>query len=204
VINFVLKIQENKVLIGIYRAVSSVVQLIPYYIMEEFYVDQGKINLLLEKEDSEIALLTRDDMVFLGNHEESNESTQEMIHWLDAGEICLALKYKGEIASYSWCDLGYLEYKGKRTPLRKNEAYLFNARTYQRFRGKNLAPYVRNELCRYLKTKGIDRFLSITLWRNTASMRFKQKSGAKPIELYLYVGLFRKYPMHFRLKKIAG
>ena len=202
-INFVLKIQENQTLRRIYRTVSSLIQLIPYYIMEEFYIDQTNLNVPLEKDDSEICLLTLDDMALLGNHEESNVTTEQLIRLLESGCLCLAVKYKGEIAAYSWCDLNYLRYKDRIVALKQNEAYLFNARTYRAFRGKNLAPYVRNELCKLLKQRGIERFFSITLWSNAASMKFKQKSGAKPIELFLYVGFFRKFHMHFRLRNMA-
>jgi len=202
-INFVLKIQENQILMRMYHTVSSLIQLIPYYIMEEYYIDQPNLNVPLEKEDSEIFLLSLDDMRLLGNHEESNITPEELIRWFNAGRLCLAFRYKGEIAAYSWCDLNYLEYKGRKVALKQNEAYLFHARTYKPFRGKNLAPCVRNELCKLLKGRGIERFLSITLWSNTASMKFKQKLGAKPIELFLYVGLFRKFNLHFRLRKMA-
>jgi len=202
-INFVLKIQENPTLMRIYRTVSSLIQLIPYYIMEEFYDDKKKLNVPLGKENSEIGILKRDDMELLGNHEESNVSTQELIRLLEGGCLCLAFRYKGEIAAYSWCDLNYLNFKGRIVALKRNEAYLFDARTYKAFRGKNLAPYVRHELCKLLTQKGIERFYSITLWSNTASMKFKQKLGAKPIELFLYVGLFRKFHMHFRLRNMA-
>jgi GNAT superfamily N-acetyltransferase len=170
--------------------------------MEEYCNDQKELNVPLT-EDSEIVILTRDDMYLLGNHEENNIKTEELIQWLEAGRLCLAFKYKGEIAAYSWCDLNYLQYKGRKVALKRNEACLFNARTYRAFRGKNLAPYVRNELCKLLKQRGIDRFLSISLWSNTASLKFKQKLGAKPIGLFLYIGLFRKFHLHFRLRNMA-
>jgi RimJ/RimL family protein N-acetyltransferase len=201
-INFVLKIQESPFLIRIYRAVSSWVQVIPYYIMEEFYIDQ-KIDIPFEKEDSEIAILGPCDMDFLGNHEESSETKEELKRYLDNGCICFAFRYKGEIVAYSWCSLNALYYKGRTVSLKQNEAYFFNARTYKAFRGKNLAPYVRNELCKWLKQRGVDRFLSVTLWSNTASMKFKQKLGARPIQLFLYIGLFRKIHFHFRLKNMT-
>jgi hypothetical protein len=130
-INFVLKIQENQILIRIYHTVSSLIQLIPYYIMEEYYIDYANLNVPLEKEDSEICLLTLDDMALLGNHEESNIKPEELTRWLNAGRLCLAFKYKGEIAAYSWCDLGYLEYKGRKVALKQNEAYLFQAKNIQ-------------------------------------------------------------------------
>lgn len=202
-INFVLKIQENRTLLRIYRIVSSFIQLIPYYIMEEFYDGQKKLNVPLGKEDTETSILTRDDMELLGNDKESAETTEELIQWIEGGCLCLAIRYKGEIAAYSWCDLNYLSIKCRIVALKPNEAYLFDARTYKAFRGKNLAPYVRYELCKLLNNRGINRFISITLWSNTASMKFKQKLGAKPIELFLYIGFFRKFHVHFRLRNMA-
>lgn len=202
--NIVLTIQENQTLLWIYRAISSWIELIPYYIMEEFYVEQKKMISPLPGEDIKISILTHDDMEFLGNHEESNETKQKLIRLLEGGCLCLAVRYKGEIAAYSWCDPNYLRYKGRTLVLKRNEAYLFDARTYKAFRGKNLAPYIRQELYTLMKERGIERFLSISLWSNTASMKFKQKLGAKPIALFLYVGFLRKYHFHFRLRSMTS
>jgi hypothetical protein len=115
-------------------------------------------------------------------------TTEQYNRMIDNGCICVAAKHKGKIASYSWANQHYLIYKGKKIVLKQNEAYLFDARTYKAFRGKNLAPFVRYELYKLLRQRGVDRFLSITLLSNTASVRFKQKVGAKPIEMFLYVG----------------
>ncbi len=202
-INFVLKIQENKTLFKAYHIVSSLVQVIPYYIMEEVFIDDDELNIIPRIEDIEITVLTRDDMAYLGNHEERSASTEEYNRMIDNGCLCLAAKHKGEIASYSWANLHYLNYKGKTIALKTNEAYLFDARTYKAFRGKNLAPYVRYELYKLLKQRGVDRFLSITLLSNTASMRFKQKVGAKPIDMFLYIGILRKFHMHFHLRNFV-
>ncbi len=202
-INFVLKIQENKTLLRAYRAVSSLVQVIPYYIMEEVFIDQDGQSIIPGIEDFVITVLTHDDMAYLGNHEESSTTTEQYNQMMDNGCICVAAKHRGEIAAYSWADQYHLSFKGKTIALKQNEAYLFDARTYKAFRGKNLAPYVRYKLYKLLKKRGVDRFLSLTILSNTASMKFKQKLGAKPIELFLYIGLFRKYHMHFRLRNMA-
>jgi len=202
-INFVLKIQENKTFLRAYHIVSSLVQVIPYYIMEEVFIDHDEHNIIPRIEDLEITVLTRDDMTYLGNHEERSASTEQYNRMMDNGCICVAAKHKGEITSYSWADQHYLIYKGKTIVLKPDEAYLFDARTYKAFRGKNLAPYVRYELYKWLRQRGVYRFFSITLLSNTASMRFKQKVGAKPIEMFLYVGLLRKFHMHFHLRNFV-
>jgi len=202
-INFIQKIEENPILLRIYRTVSSLIQLLPYYIVEGFYEDVVDLDFPLEMENSEFGLLTRDDMVFLGNHEESYLSTEELLRLLENGCLCFAVKYKGEIAAYSWCNLSHFQYKGKIVSLNQNEAYLFDARTYKPFRGKNLAPYLRHEFCKLLNKRGIERFISISLWSDSASIKFKKKLGHKPIQLFLYVCLLRKFHIHFRLRNMS-
>jgi ribosomal protein S18 acetylase RimI-like enzyme len=200
--NFVLKIQENKALLRCYRILSSVVQVVPYYVIEEGFFDQKHTAVAPRILDPEISLLTRDDMEFIGRHKENPSTTEEYMEHLESGCICLAVKSKGEIAAYSWCDPNYLKFKGKTVVLNRNEAYLFDARTYKAFRGKNLAPYVRYELYKLMQTRGVERFYSITLFSNDSSMKFKLKMGAKPKELFLYVGLLRRYNFHFRLRRL--
>jgi hypothetical protein len=171
--------------------------------MEEVFNDKHNMNVVPKIADIEIVYLTREDMELLGHHKESFVTTEKYIQLFDSGNICLAAKIGGEIAAYSWCGLKYLYYKGRTVVLKANEAFLFDARTYQAFRGKNIAPYVRHELNKIMKMKGVDRCYSITLLSNTASMKFKQKLGARPIAMFLYIGLFRKYHMHFQIKRMS-
>jgi hypothetical protein len=170
--------------------------------MEESY-DEKKDGCVAPRiTDLEIALLSRDDMEALESHEESLATAGEYLNRLDRGCLCLAAKINGQIASYSWCDPTRMSYKNRTLRLKANEAYLFDARTYQEFRGKNIAPYIRHKLYGIMKARGVDTFYSITLLSNTASMRFKRKLDSRPTELSLYVGLFKKCHMHLRLKKL--
>ena len=202
-INPVILIQENKILLKIYRVLSAFVQVIPYYIMEETCSDQISLNISLDKNDLKVHFLNKNDMEFIGSQEESKEKPESLITLLESGCTCLGAKYKGELVAYSWCNPKNLSYKGRNVLLKPNEAYLFDQRTYKAFRGKNLAPYIRSEFLKALKRNGIDRAFSITVQSNTASMKFKKKLGAKPIELYCYVSFFRRLNFHIRLKRIA-
>ena len=202
--NFVLKIQENPLLLEIYRKAASIIQILPYYITEEKFDERNEINVPLKKEDLQIELLPRNEIESLAHHEESNVAATEWIQHVNNGCLCMAVRYKGQIAAYSWCDPNYLRFKGRVVKLKQNEAALFGARTYKAFRGNNLAPYVRYEFYKLLKQRGIERFYSTTLWSNTSSMKFKRKLGARNVELSLYVSLFRKYRLHFRLRNLAG
>jgi len=202
-INFVLAIKENPFLYKLYRISALLVEFTPYYVVEERYNELNEANVLPGKEDLKIDLLTREEIELLANHEENDVAAKDLIRNFDNGCSCLAVRYKDQIAAYMWCDLNCLKFKGRVVKLKQNHAYLFGARTYKAFRGNNLAPYLRNELYKFLKQRGFERFYSITVWTNTAAMKFKRKLGAKPVELSLYVCLFRKFYMHFRLRNIA-
>jgi hypothetical protein len=169
--------------------------------MEEVFDEKKGRSVAPKITDLEIALLARDDMAALERHEESMAVDGEYVARLNRGCLCLVAKFNGQIAAYSWCDPTHLSYKNRTLRLKANEAYLFDARTYQKFRGKNLAPFIRHKLYSIMKERGVDKFYSITLLSNTASMRFKRKLGSRPTELSLYVGLFKKCHMHLPLKK---
>lgn len=90
---------------------------------------------------------------------------------------------------------------GKEFQLGQNEAYLENMYTYEKFRGKNLAPYLRYQCYKLLAAEGRTNCYSITQYFNTSSRKFKAKLGAKPSELWLHLGLSKKLHRTILLKK---
>ena len=86
-------------------------------------------------------------------------------------------------------------------PLKDDEAYLCSAVTFRAYRGKNMAPFLRYELYKHLNQIGRTNFYSITEFFNTSAQKFKEKLGAKPIKLGLYVGLFNRWQWSITLKK---
>lgn len=85
--------------------------------------------------------------------------------------------------------------------LQENEAYLENMYTYENFRGKNLAPYLRYHCYKILAESGINSCYSLTQCFNTSSRKFKAKLGAQHQELYLHIGLFKRFRKTFLLKR---
>ena len=74
-------------------------------------------------------------------------------------------------------------------------------RTFQSYRGKNLAPFLRYKMYEYLAQKGRTVFYSTTELFNPASMKFKRKLGAKRKKLCVSICFFKKYPLNLILKK---
>jgi hypothetical protein len=74
------------------------------------------------------------------------------------------------------------------------------AYTYEKFRGKNLAPYLRYKCYEELYEKGITKCLSITQYFNKSSLKYKAKLNAKYKGMYLYMEFFHRASRIFTLK----
>ena len=117
--------------------------------------------------------------------------------------LCFGIEHEGEIAAITWCHLEELRLSTLRIGLQENEAYLFDAYTYKKYRGMGLMPYIRFELYRRLTAMGRTRYYSTTLAFNTPSLRFKEKLGARHLGLYLKIGLFNRFERVYRIRSLA-
>jgi len=152
-------------------------------------------------EPLETRLLEAPDFRYLAARSERDYSEEDMLRMADEGCKCLGIIHHGEIAAYTWynpmdCKSGFISF-----PLREDEAYLFGARTFEKYKGKALAPYLRYELYNHLEAGGKTRYYSITVFSNIPSILFKRKLGARNLKLFLQVRLFKKYRNTWVLKK---
>ena len=125
---------------------------------------------------------------------------EKLLAFLKAGQKCLGIKYKNEIAAYMWINLNKLEYKSILIHFESNEAYLWNMFTMESYRGKNLAPYLRYKSYEMLHEMGRDKLYSISEYFNSPAIKFKQKLNAKILKLMLHIRLFKKFQWNFTLK----
>jgi len=200
-INIVMFIRENVFLHSLYRLISKIIKIVPYYVFQEFLSDEKDLNLTPDLDQWKICVLETADMKEISANPEVHESEDILIKRLADGCICLGIKHHDTIAAYTWSDLKRCSYEEIFDfPLKENEACLFDARTFQAYRGKNIAPYVRYQLYKHLAHIGRTTFYSITVIPNTSSVAFKTKLKARPLKLYLGVKFFNKYPYNILLK----
>jgi hypothetical protein len=199
--NLVLIIQENAFLHFIYRSMSKVVKVVPYYLFQEFLTDEKELDLKPDLDRWKICVLAPSDMKEISANPDVNESEDILLERLTTGCVCLGLKHNGAIAAYTWSNLKECFYETIFSfPLKENEAYLFDARTFKAYRGKNIAPYLRYQLYKHLAQIGRTKFYSVTIIPNTSSVVFKTKLKARRLKLYLGIKLFNKYRYNVRLK----
>jgi hypothetical protein len=175
----------------------------PYYLELEGLFN-GPIPILETGfEGYEAGFLTEEEARTASELGERKIGEQKALEWLKDGKKCFGIKFRGDVVSYVWCNLKDIKHLRCPRLLNEDEAYLFGSYTLQAHRGKNIAPYTRYQLYKELAKTGRRRIYSITTYFNTSSRRFKEKLRARPVDLYLYIGLFRKWKFNFHIKKIG-
>jgi len=167
----------------------------PYYVVLEGLIDGVLDDLEVQRNEYEIGFLGIEDMNVIGSIPFREISYEDVLTRLEEGKMCFGAKRSGELAAFSWCDIEEFDFKGLGFPLRKNEAYLFDAYTFDSFRGRGLAPYLRYQLYKELGKLGRHRLYSISERFNASSLKFKRKLNAKVIGSGLCVDVLNRW--HF-------
>ncbi|MDB4752819.1 hypothetical protein OAF78_03550 [Winogradskyella sp.] len=126
---------------------------------------------------------------------------KDLLADLKNGEICIGLKHKNEIAAYMFIKCRPFVFRKRFFDLKPTDSYLHSIYTFEAYRGKNLAPYLRYNSYNYLEKKGITNFYSISEYFNKSTIRFKKKLNSEPMKLYLSWVMFNYWTLNFILKK---
>ncbi len=127
-------------------------------------------------------------------------SEENLLKRLKEGQKCFGVIKENEIIAFTWCNFKEMTFGWHRTPLKKNEVYIYDAFTLIEYRGKGIAPFLRYNCYKELAKIGMKNLYSHTDYFNTPAMNFKLKLNAKKEKLSLYVVFFTKWPFHFILK----
>ncbi len=191
----------KKVLLNVTYVLGKVgITISPYY----FYLEEAdnRINIKLSPAlDSTVSgFLSPADLEKVYHHPETQGYAALEKVFKDDKHFCFALKQGDEVMSFTWCDMDKIRWV-KSIDLKPDEAYMFNAYTYKKYRGMNIAPYLRFYLYKYLKELGRTKIYSYTEYFNTPAVNYKKKLKAKPLKLGLYIRLFSKIKWDLTLKK---
>jgi hypothetical protein len=175
--------------------------------MEIFYIHREGITFLhdsnpIPKPDRFVVRPIGPSLIqTIASNPESLLSEETIRKRLSDGHLGYCILHQGNLAAFMWADLEKINFRNFPLPMKKHEAYLYNALTVSAYRGKNLAPYLRLECYRRLERLGRNRFYSVTGLLNLESMRFKKKLGARPVLLFLAVTFFMRKNFLVLLKK---
>jgi len=177
------------------------IHIIPYYLTQEHLNHELKPNIEAEQGPVVVSLLSPKEMETMYAELASKGLALNRAILAKHRCECFVLKVKEEIVASSWCDLHWCHYEFLSFPLKEDEAYLCNAVTLNSYRGKNLAPFLRYEIYKYLDQIGRTKLYSITEYFNTPAKKFKEKLGARQLKLVVCIRFFKRGIWNITLKK---
>lgn len=195
-------VNQNYFLQYLYDRSKSIVNIIPFYLVREGIFDEIDLNLepKIKVDQCETGFLGPSDMKAISASPEVNDTEEALLERIANGCLCLGIKYRSDIVAYMWCNLRECDSDNLSFKLEEYEAYLTDARTFNAYRGKNLAPYLRYQLYKNLREMGRTKLFSITEFFNAPAIRFKKKLKAKPLKFYLRIRFLKKYKWNILLR----
>lgn len=187
------------------QAISSIlsrigIEITPYYLFQEGINITEIPEIRGEVTDYSFELLGPEDMKIIGAINFVRFSEIKLLSLLNAGEKCIAIKHKDEIAAFMWINFTEFNYKSTAVRLKNNEAYLYFMNTMESYKGKNIAPYLRYKSYEILNEMGRDKLYSISDYFNSPAVKFKAKLNSKKLKLIIDIQIFKKLHWNFTLK----
>jgi hypothetical protein len=195
------KVRYGLVLHGLRNRLSRLgLEFKPYYWVLEGAESCTRPQIKGNISEYSIEFLSPEDMKIIGTRGDwYNE--EMLLGFLEKGKKCIGIKHKGEIAAFMWIDFEECNFIPHFIRLKENEAYLFGMFTIHKYRGHNIAPYLRYKSYEKLRELGKDTLYSISEYFNYSTIKFKNKLKAKHLKLILYIELFKKIRWSITLRK---
>lgn len=123
--------------------------------------------------------------------------------YIEEGQICVGIKDNSNIVAFMFIKRDAFLFRGKTFLFNKHEAYLHSMYTFENYRGRRIAPYLRYHCYGICKELGFTKVYSVSEYFNKSSKRFKRKLKAKQTAFYLSIILFKRYKKTYLLKRYS-
>jgi ribosomal protein S18 acetylase RimI-like enzyme len=173
----------------------------PVYLVEERLHEGICPEVPANLTNCTIDYLTKDDVQTIADLPLRNIKREKFIGQLDQGQRCLAMKCNGELAAFIWIDRMKCSLSGCGFKLNDNEAFLFDAYTVAKFRGRGIAPYLRYECYKRLAEEGRTNIYSAVDVFNGSALKVLKKLNARKLELWMRIFFFGKRHIIFHMKR---
>ena len=164
--------------------------------IQEFEIPTHKLNNL----DLKIYVFGESELTFIKNTIIGIEE-KDFIQYLKNGETCIGLKHDEDIVAFLFVRRTSFDFRKRRFNLGKNDCYIHSMYVFEKFRGKNVATYLRYQVFKLLEQENITNIYSITEYFNKSALKYQRKLNTKPKKLYLSLVLFKQRHMNFTLKR---
>ncbi|MBZ0167125.1 MAG: hypothetical protein K8I00_09995 [Candidatus Omnitrophica bacterium] len=164
----------------------------PFYWVLEKNDPRALASLEAEMKDYTFQAFGPEEMQIIGGIKGRSRFKKEkhLCKLLNEGKKCFGIKYKGDIAAFSWVSYDGCTLETYRPAMNDQEVYLFDMFTLPAFRGTKVAPYLRYCIYRTVSAEGRDKFYSVTDKFNKSAIRFKKNINAHNIKKVTYIRFF--------------
>ena len=128
-------------------------------------------------------------------------SDKDLFKDLNNGVTCVGLKKDDDIVAFLFIRRKPFYFRNRLFNLDKCECFFDYMYTYEIYRGKAIAPYLRYQCYNLLENEGVQTFYSISEYFNFSAIKYQKKFNAKRLELCLSIKLLKKRTWNFTLKK---
>ncbi|MDN3641648.1 hypothetical protein QWY87_02975 [Lutimonas halocynthiae] len=184
----------------LYQCKKLGIEISPYYLEKEFDTECKEPVIRDIKSNYKFRIFDEFDILQLSKKGYIlNEN--EKIKRLNDGQMCVGLINGSYYSTFMWIELSKVSERTECISLKKNQAFLIGMKTIEKYRGKNLAPYLRFKAYLLLMNMGINEFYSFSDYFNTPSIKFKKKLNSRHMALRVYIEVFNKYKWNFLIRK---
>jgi hypothetical protein len=173
---------------------------VPYYVYHEAVSAGAQLDVEPRLRPVVADFLSTAEIDSICLRKESGTLYKQKDRLLNEGCLCFGLTYRDEIVAYMWCSFRECRSRLANFPLRNDEVYLFQAVTFDEYRGNNFAPFLRSRLYEHLRKLGRTNIFSITEALNHPAVRFKEKLRAERVMLGVYFCLFNRLKWNVTLR----
>lgn len=195
------RIKYRFVLLYIFEKLAKIgidIQLFYIHIVDDIHTFKNlapKVNL----GNIEAGYLSHPEIENIYAHPESKGLKAEKTRNLKGKCQCYGLKLNGEIVCYSW--LNYTRcHEVYPFPIKEDEVYDTGLFTFKAYRGRNLPLYLKAAQYNEFIKMGRTKLIGIKNALNTPSIRYERKIGGRPINMILYIKLFKRYEWVRKIK----
>ena len=125
---------------------------------------------------------------------------KDLLEYLKNGETCIGLKRQNDIVAFLFIRRQSFYFRNRYFYVSENDSYFHSMYVFEKYRGKNIASYLRYQGFTLLKKEHITNFYSISEYFNKSAIKYQKKSNSQPMKLYLSLILFKKRTLNFTLK----
>ena len=175
--------------------------LYPYYVVREMPLRRPEYDT--NNFDLEARFLDGSELSLVSEIPERTRDLSRIRARLEHGN-CFGVWVMGEFAAYSWYstkDVPAAVGGAALCPLPPNTLYLYDAFVRPRFRGQQVAGFMRHKLHSALRSNGTQCCVSISLAFNKSTRQFKAKLGAEETELRFLIALKNSGGIDLRIRQ---